>query len=190
MPRTEVQNEEIRELKRNLIMHTALDLFANKGYYTTSISRIAHEAKISKGLMYHYFSSKEELILAIMEKGINKLMDVFDPNKDGQLTDDEIEFLVDQSFRILQENTDYWKLYFATMIQPAVHKLLMESFKDLVPGMLGMMESYFRRKGVENPVVEAIFFSAVLDGVGMNYVMNPEGFPIEDIKSIIIKRFK
>src|SRR5512133_1215997 len=120
MPRTEEQFGEIREQKMNLIMQTGLELFANEGFYPTSISKIAAKAGISKGLMYNYFESKEELILAIIGNGISTLMTSFDPDKDGFLTEEEFEFLVNENFRILHQNLDYWKLYFATMMQPAV----------------------------------------------------------------------
>ncbi|MDR1542801.1 MAG: TetR/AcrR family transcriptional regulator, partial [Prevotellaceae bacterium] len=67
MPRTQVQYEKIRNEKRQLIKQTALSLFAENGYETTSISEIAKKAGISKGLMYNYFTSKEELLQIIWD---------------------------------------------------------------------------------------------------------------------------
>ena len=61
-PRTKQQFEDIREEKRSLIMKVALELFAEEGYHNTSISKIASRAGISKGLLYNYFDSKEDLI--------------------------------------------------------------------------------------------------------------------------------
>lgn len=190
MPRTEKQFEEIRENKKNLIMLTALDMFANEGYHTTSISKIALKAGISKGLLYNYFDSKEALITAIIGQGIDQLMESFDPNRDGFLSEEELEYMVNESFRILKDNTDYWKLYFSTMMQPAVHRIVMVKYAALVPRMMAMVEDYFRRKGVEDPALEAQYFSALLDGVSMNYVMNPDGFPLDKIKTMIIQRYK
>ncbi|MCU0369807.1 MAG: TetR/AcrR family transcriptional regulator [Bacteroidales bacterium] len=190
MPRTEEQFEEIREQKINLIMQTALELFANEGYYLTSISRIAKKAGISKGLMYNYFNSKEELVLALIDKSIEKLTESIDPDQDGFLTEAEFEFHVNENFRILVENTDYWKLYFSMMMQPAVFKLVTGKFPDLLPHYKDVIEDYFRRKGVPDPKIEATCFDAMLDGIFLNYVMNPSGFPLENIRKTIIKRFK
>ena len=61
-PRTEKQFEEIRVSKKALIQETALELFATKGYHSTSISMIARTAGISKGLLYNYYESKEDLL--------------------------------------------------------------------------------------------------------------------------------
>jgi AcrR family transcriptional regulator len=190
MPRTGEQFGEIREQKINLIMHTALELFANEGYYPTSISRIAQKAGISKGLMYNYFAGKEDLILAIIGKGVNTLTESLDPNRDGFLTEEEFEFHVNENFRILQEHTDYWKLYFATMMQPAVFKLVAARYADFIPPLKAVVEGYFQRKGLPDPEAEAAYFDALLDGIFLNYVMDPEGFPLERVKGMIIERFK
>lgn len=190
MPRTVVQFEQIREQKIDLIMHTALDLFANEGYYPTSISKIAQKAGISKGLMYNYFESKEDLILAIIGNGIKTLTKSLDPDHDGFLTEEEFEYHVNENFTILQENTDYWKLYFATMMQPAVFRLAASKFSDFVPPLKSVVEEYFKRKGVADPEAEAAYFDALLDGIFLNYVMDPARFPLERIKKMILQRFK
>jgi AcrR family transcriptional regulator len=190
MPRTVLQFEEIREQKISLIMQTALELFASEGFYPTSISKIAKEAGISKGLMYNYFESKEDLILAIIGKGIRDLTEHLDPDHDGFLTSEEFELFINGTFRILQENLDYWKLYFATMMQPPVFKLVESKFMHLFPPLQQIVEGHFERKGVADPKLEAVFFESLLDGIFMNYVMNPEKFPLEKMKDLIIDRYK
>lgn len=190
MPRTEEQYEAIRGVRRNQILEAALELFADKGYFTTSISQIAAKAGISKGLMYNYFQGKEDLILAIIWEGISKITENFDPNRDGYLTEDEFEFFVNESFRILQDNSDYWKLYFATLMQPAVFNLMSAKYAEILPKLTGVIRDYYQRKGAEDPETEALLFGATLDGISMNFLMNPESFPLEKMKSLIIKRFK
>jgi len=190
MPRTAAQFEEIREIKISLIMQSALELFANEGYYPTSISRIAQRAGISKGLIYNYFKSKEELILAITGKGIEKLTRSVDPDRNGFLTTEEFVFLIEENFRALRENPDYWKLFFSIMMQPAVSKIVFKRYKDILPRRLAIIEDYFKRKNSPDPVLEACLFDAVMDGIFLNYVMDPEGFPLEKMKQMIIERFK
>jgi AcrR family transcriptional regulator len=51
----------VKESKKNEIMKTALKLFAEKGFYNTTIADIAKEMGMSVGNMYNYFSSKESL---------------------------------------------------------------------------------------------------------------------------------
>jgi len=51
----------VKESKKEIIMKTALNLFAKKGFYSTTIADIAKEMNMSVGNMYNYFSSKESL---------------------------------------------------------------------------------------------------------------------------------
>ena len=131
MPRNKKQFEEIRQTKINLIMDTALELFANEGYFTTSISKIAKKAGISKGLMYNYFESKEELLIRIMSIGFEDMLNTFDPDHDGVLSEEEMVDFIHKAFNMLEENIQHWKLYFAVLIQPQVLKLLSTCFKIL-----------------------------------------------------------
>ena len=93
-PRTTRQFEEIREEKRTLIMDSALEHFAKEGYHATTITHIAKHAGISKGLMYNYFESKEALLRAIIERSVKEVLNYFDTNRDGYLSEDEFEFFV------------------------------------------------------------------------------------------------
>jgi TetR/AcrR family fatty acid metabolism transcriptional regulator len=51
--------------KRRLILDAAVRVFAQKGYHTCRVGDIAEEAGIAHGLLYHYFSSKEEVLETI-----------------------------------------------------------------------------------------------------------------------------
>ncbi len=62
---------EQKEQRRNQILRTALDLFIKKGYAGTKISDIAQSADMSTGLLFHYFSSKENLYEELIKLGIS-----------------------------------------------------------------------------------------------------------------------
>ena len=55
-------------IRRNQIIDTALKLFAEKGFGNTTIKDISEAAGTSLGLMYHYFASKDELLIAVFER--------------------------------------------------------------------------------------------------------------------------
>ena len=169
-------------------MNTALKLFAVEGYYTTSISKIASAANISKGLLYNYFDSKEDLLSEIFYLGMNEMFEDFDPNNDGVLTEEELIFFIDGTFEKLKNNLDFWKLYFILIMKPSVFKIYEKRFMELVAPMFQTLENYFSARGSENPQAEARLLGAMLDGVGMHYILDPENFPIDIVKQIIIKK--
>jgi AcrR family transcriptional regulator len=48
--------------KRRLILDAAVRVFARQGFHQTRVSDIADEAGVAYGLVYHYFSSKDEVL--------------------------------------------------------------------------------------------------------------------------------
>lgn len=63
------------EVRRQEIIDSAKALFEKKGIRKTSMSEIAENIGVAKGLVYYYFSSKEELVREVIEdiiKGVDK----------------------------------------------------------------------------------------------------------------------
>lgn len=52
-------------IRREQLLSTALALFCEHGYAATSTRRIAESAGVAEGLLFHYFSTKEELLLEL-----------------------------------------------------------------------------------------------------------------------------
>lgn len=73
--RIKQRKEKERELRRNQILNAAEKLFLSKGYNDTKIEEIAYEASLSKGTVYNYFDSKEQLYLAIASIAYQKLLE-------------------------------------------------------------------------------------------------------------------
>ena len=48
--------------KRRIILEAAVRVFARQGFHTCRVADIADEARVAYGLVYHYFSSKEEIL--------------------------------------------------------------------------------------------------------------------------------
>lgn len=66
--------------KQTRIIETAMKLFSQKGYHSTSIQEIAENSGIAKGSIYNYFSSKEDLFMSIFkhyhERLFNKISEI------------------------------------------------------------------------------------------------------------------
>lgn len=168
MPRTKEQFEEIRESRKKQIMSSALELFAKEGYGHVSISSLAKHAGISKGLMYNYFESKEQLLKEVLNNGVNEIIALFDPNHDGIITPDEVELLIRKTFQMMRENQVYWVRFLRVMIQPNVSEFLKEGdFARLMENYFGMFEAYFQERGFEDPILEIFHFSVLMEGFGM-----------------------
>ena len=60
------------DTNRETLIKIALDLFLEKGYENTTVSQIMKVASLSKGGMYHYFSSKEDILNAVIQFGLTQ----------------------------------------------------------------------------------------------------------------------
>lgn len=65
---SEEKSRQIQDERRRQILDAALRLFDEQGYSNTKISDISEKAGISKGLVYRYFRSKEEIFFALRDK--------------------------------------------------------------------------------------------------------------------------
>lgn len=61
--------KEQKEYRRMQILQVALHLFIHQGYHGTKTSQISREAKISEGLLFHYFPTKENLLEELVKMG-------------------------------------------------------------------------------------------------------------------------
>ncbi|WP_410982144.1 TetR/AcrR family transcriptional regulator [Bacillus cereus] len=69
-PLNKEQLNQIRDERKEQIMKAALKAFAQWGITGTKISMIAAEADVSQGLFYHYFKSKDEAFIALVQEAM------------------------------------------------------------------------------------------------------------------------
>jgi TetR/AcrR family fatty acid metabolism transcriptional regulator len=63
------------EEKRRAILDAAARVFARKGFHTSRVGDIAEEAGVAHGLLYHYFSSKDEVLETIFRENWSVLVE-------------------------------------------------------------------------------------------------------------------
>jgi len=186
--RTEQQFESIRNEKIKQIKNTALQLFSEYGYENTSISAIAKKAGMSKGLLYHYFSGKEELLKEIMVGGLKEFMAYLKIENTSSIKKEELIEFIDGNLVSLKQNTDYYRLYFALVFQPGIQKLFEQEFMSIFMEIFDKFMLYFKQKNDSSPYVKARYLLAVFDGIGIHYITDPKGFPLDEIRDLIVEQ--
>ena len=189
-PRTVEQYEQIRSEKRTIIMNAAIEVFAEKSFQGASVSMIAQKAGISKGLLYNYFKSKEELLKEIIKNAADTIYQYFDPNHDGILTTEEFFFFIRKNFQVVKENVNYWKLYSALVLQPSVLKLIDHDFDEVSANYIKLVYDLFERSGIEDVEGELLLLTSMVKGAIIQYVAMPDFFPIDKIESKILEYYR
>src|SRR5438093_2256852 len=77
MLRTLTDRSTGQEDKRRLILDAAVRVFARKGYHDSRVGDVAEEAGVAHGLLYHYFSSKEQVLETIFAETWSELLAAF-----------------------------------------------------------------------------------------------------------------
>lgn len=180
MPKTEEQNKKIIDARREEILEAALEEFSRQGYSGTKISDIVKRAGISQGLIYHYYKSKDELYLAVIEKSqetAKSLEDIYHHYNlrgwDGLIT-------LTESVLTWLRNGGEGKLRFFFMQQAALLKPMPEGVKESLAksfelnGFLVTLISQAQKDGkavVGDPKKLSELYWILVQGIIMNSVI-------------------
>ncbi|MEH6989247.1 TetR/AcrR family transcriptional regulator [Cytobacillus firmus] len=99
--------------KKQLIMESALELFAKQGFEATSVQQITVHSGISKGAFYLSFKSKDELIMALIDQFMDQFVSdidriVKDPNNTGG---ELLRKFYYTTFHSFQKHSDFAKIF-------------------------------------------------------------------------------
>ena len=77
--------------KRRVLLEAAVRVFARRGFHAARVGDIAEEAGVAHGLLYHYFSSKEEVLETIFrETWTDLLAAVRDVEESGEPAQEQL----------------------------------------------------------------------------------------------------
>ncbi len=187
-PKTKKQYEEIRQNRKTSIMKAALSLFADIGYNNVSVSKIAFEAGVSKGLLYNYFENKEMMLKEIIVQGIKQMMSDINEINESDVTRKTLISLINKNFEMMKTNFHYWKLYIAVISQPKVMAMVKDEILKLIVPFLTLISTYYKNKGVKNPLAYTFLIGSIMDGVALDYIMAPNEYPLDEVRELILEK--
>lgn len=74
-------------VKRDQIEEAACRLFLDKGYEDTSMAAVAVAAGVAPNTLYWYFASKDDLLVAVLDRLVNQAMQTFASQQDLTLAE-------------------------------------------------------------------------------------------------------
>jgi AcrR family transcriptional regulator len=164
------------ESTRDRLIYTALRLFAEKGYASTSVADVRQAAEVHSGSLYHFFPGKQDLLLAVLEAyrhGIDPML--LQPAWQGVKDPIERIFALLASYRraLLQTDCQYGCPIGSLALElhepdPAVRELLALNFEGWVRAVRGCLDDARDRlpaKLVTNDLAE--FVLTTMEGAVM-----------------------
>jgi len=99
--------------KRQEIVTTAATLFETEGYGTTSMASIARAMGLAKPSLYHYFSSKDDILFAIHDEFIDLLIQRRDERASTGLgPEDELREVFGDVFELMDSHRGHVRVFF------------------------------------------------------------------------------
>lgn len=118
-----MSRESKNELSKKRILEAALVEFGQNDYVSASTNTLCKNHHISKGLLFHYYQSKEELFLICVEKCFNELRDYL--QKYCEANEKTVEENLNEYFRIryefFRENPHYEQIFRTAIFSAPTH---------------------------------------------------------------------
>ncbi|MCC9167138.1 TetR/AcrR family transcriptional regulator [Pontibacter harenae] len=136
--------------KKEQILETALKLFADRGYENTPSSLIAKEAGVSEGLIFKYYTNKENLLETIIKTGYTRIV----MNNRGMLEEKDPQTFLNKILslpsKLVSEERDFWRLQRRLWYDETA----MQHHRRFMHPLVGRLKEAFAELGYKEPELE------------------------------------
>ncbi len=184
-----MKREEKNQQTRRRIMDSALAEFAQQGYGASSVNTICAAEGISKGIIYHYFKTKDDLYLACVEECFGQLTEFLKANTPEQgAVEAQLEGYFATRVDFFRAHPVYQPIFCEAVISPPMHltaeiQTRKQSFDDLNITILeNLLQPLPLRPGVTMAEVVDTFrqFQDFINANDQTSGMNTQEFNLRD----------
>jgi len=191
--------EEAENTKQNLLA-AGLEVFSRKGYTATRVEDIAQQANLTTGAIYHHFSGKSALYIALVEKSSAKINQLAHQIvEEGGTPATILRRLLVRLFEFIEEDREYravvelsinkteYSQELSTITEQTLEgrRLLVQFFANLIREGIKVGEF---RPGV-SPEDAALALVGFMNGMGLIWVQDPEHFSIKERAAALVDSF-
>jgi AcrR family transcriptional regulator len=181
--------------KRRQILDAAVQVFAREGFYGCRVSDIADEAGVAYGLVYHYFSSKDEILDTLFLERWNLLLEAISQVDEGDLPPREklyeIASFIVESYR---HDPELMKVIIVEVTRAANsfgrrHLEKIREAYDLIAGIVAQAQAAGELREDITPAFAAMAFYGAIEQVLTGWIFDvlpgaPEDY--DDAKSFVV----
>jgi TetR/AcrR family fatty acid metabolism transcriptional regulator len=181
--------------KRDAILRAAIDVFANRGFFSAQVADVARAAGVAAGTVYLYFKSKDDLLVSIFDRSMREgltlgraaVADLDDPRERlrrlarahlARLGGDRSLAVV---FQVeLRQSTKFMERFSSTLLRDYLG-LIRDAIAD------GQRTGMFRTD-IKATVAAKIFFGA-LDEMATNWILSRRRYSLEADADTVVDLF-
>jgi AcrR family transcriptional regulator len=188
--------EEKRRETRSRLLEAAATVFAERGYSDSSLEEVAEKAGFSKGAVYSNFSSKEDLMWALLEDFFESrkreiseaLADADDPEERAAAATRQFLDVLRQRPQIMLLFIEFWAY---AVRRPQAKQRFVSLLGELRQVLAELIRQRSRQFGVRLSIPEdqvAIALGAMAQGFAMEKLSQPER-ATDDLYALMIAGF-
>jgi AcrR family transcriptional regulator len=175
--------------KKDKVLEVATLLFAKNGYENTSIESICNEAKVSKGLVYHHFKSKDYILIEIFTQITDRMIEMNVQTEVSSNPKTRLKQLIETIFFQLEQDKMLFLFNLNIMFQPTTRKILRKQIEERANILFNSVKSIFDQMALEKSSILSYMFIAEIDGIALSYLSIYNDYPIEEIKIELLKKY-
>ncbi len=176
------------------IIQAAVDEFLEKGYDGTSMESIARRAGVSKGGLYHHFSSKDEILLMANQKLNEPVYMIMLEAGQNPSASQGLSWYIKNYLEYWSEHKREMVFYMISYVKLLDNPSLGKMYASYAQNMIVFFQDLYQR-GIDSgefvphsAYESALTFMAAVDGIVMYLMMDPK-MELDEIVSIFHERF-
>ncbi|GAB3529448.1 hypothetical protein GCM10027443_08770 [Pontibacter brevis] len=154
--------------KKEIILETALHLFAERGYDATPTSLIAKEAGVSEGLVFKHYQSKVHLLEEVVKAGYRRITD----KSSGLVTEDDpaklIALVLDMPLKLVEEEREFWLMQFRLVDE----EISQRHHARYTHSIMQRLTDAFKKLGYKEPELESEILMLTVEGLWRLFLTN------------------
>lgn len=154
------------------------------------MAKVCAEAGVSKGLIYHHFATKNELLREIFSTTTQHMLEVSEKSQAAINPNTQLLLLIEQLFDQLQADKSFFQLNLNIMLQPGTRSVLNDLIQERSSYLLASVRNIFDQIDPEESEVKSYMLIAELDGIALDYLsIFDSSYPIEKLRQLMINRY-
>ena len=187
---TTVKRKDIPPQRRKQILGAAAELFSHGGYHGVSVDSIARRAGISKGNLYWYFRSKQEIFQQLFEHVSEEILrPVTDILESDLPPREKLRALATATMDAAEANPEAVYLLWQIATQPELKGLLVSEVRLWIDPFIGYLTALFAEIGESEPEGVGMLYAFILDALMFLVLISPGVYDREKLTRALEEKF-
>jgi AcrR family transcriptional regulator len=184
------RKEVIKEFRTAELLEAARKVFAEKGFHASTVEDIATAASVSKGTVYLYYKSKQDIYWAALKHGLIELHSEIQARlASEEAPENKIRAFIEIKIQYFEANRDFFRIYFSELGSGFTHPDKMPHYiEEMYLEQAHTLEAVLRR-GIQCGAIReiradtaAVAISDLIRGIIVQRVL---GWSKKDVESDI-----